>query len=64
MPVNQTAFLILITNCFLFNRSKIGVVPQDTVLFNDTLGYNIGYGDIKGKCVTVEIRNISFNGDF
>lgn len=27
-------------------RSNIGVVPQDTVLFNDTLGYNIGYGDI------------------
>ena len=22
----------------------IGVVPQDTVLFNDTVGYNIGYG--------------------
>ena len=26
-------------------RSKIGVVPQDTVLFNDTLGYNIAYGN-------------------
>jgi ABC-type transport system involved in Fe-S cluster assembly fused permease/ATPase subunit len=25
-------------------RSAIGVVPQDTVLFNDTLEYNIGYG--------------------
>lgn len=25
-------------------RSAIGMVPQDTVLFNDTLGYNIGYG--------------------
>lgn len=25
-------------------RSAIGIVPQDTVLFNDTLGYNIGYG--------------------
>ena len=25
-------------------RSDIGVVPQDTVLFNDTVGYNIGYG--------------------
>jgi ATP-binding cassette subfamily B protein len=23
---------------------QIGVVPQDTVLFNDTIGYNIGYG--------------------
>jgi ATP-binding cassette subfamily B protein len=22
----------------------IGVVPQDTVLFNDTIKYNIGYG--------------------
>jgi ATP-binding cassette subfamily B protein len=25
-------------------RSSIGIVPQDTVLFNDTIGYNIGYG--------------------
>jgi ATP-binding cassette, subfamily B, bacterial len=27
-------------------RRAIGVVPQDTVLFNDTIGYNIGYGDL------------------
>jgi len=25
-------------------RAAIGVVPQDTVLFNDTIGYNINYG--------------------
>jgi len=25
-------------------RASIGVVPQDTVLFNDTIGYNIRYG--------------------
>jgi ATP-binding cassette subfamily B protein len=25
-------------------RQAIGIVPQDTVLFNDTIGYNIGYG--------------------
>jgi ATP-binding cassette subfamily B protein len=25
-------------------REKIGIVPQDTVLFNDTIGYNIHYG--------------------
>jgi ATP-binding cassette, subfamily B, heavy metal transporter len=25
-------------------RTAIGVVPQDTVLFNDTIRYNIGYG--------------------
>ncbi len=25
-------------------RRLIGVVPQDTVLFNDTIAYNIGYG--------------------
>lgn len=24
-------------------RKAIGIVPQDTVLFNDTIGYNIGY---------------------
>jgi len=26
-------------------RRAIGVVPQDTVLFNDTIGYNIAYGN-------------------
>ncbi len=25
-------------------RASIGIVPQDTVLFNDTIGYNIAYG--------------------
>jgi len=25
-------------------RKAIGIVPQDTVLFNDTIGYNIAYG--------------------
>jgi ATP-binding cassette subfamily B protein len=25
-------------------RASIGIVPQDTVMFNDTIGYNIGYG--------------------
>ncbi|MFV1920125.1 ABC transporter ATP-binding protein/permease [Sphingomonas sp. MJ1 (PH-R8)] len=25
-------------------RAAIGIVPQDTVLFNDTVGYNIAYG--------------------
>jgi len=27
-------------------RHAIGIVPQDTVLFNNTVGYNIGYGRI------------------
>jgi len=27
-------------------RSSVGVVPQDTVLFNETIGYNIGYGKL------------------
>jgi ABC-type transport system involved in Fe-S cluster assembly fused permease/ATPase subunit len=26
-------------------RSAIGIVPQDTVLFNDSIGYNIAYGN-------------------
>ena len=25
-------------------RANIGIVPQDTVLFNDSIGYNVGYG--------------------
>jgi len=27
-------------------RRRIGIVPQDTALFNETIGYNIGYGKI------------------
>lgn len=30
-------------------RQKIGVVPQDTVLFNDTIFYNIHYGNFKAS---------------
>ncbi len=35
-------------------REAIGIVPQDTVLFNDTLGYNIAYG--KPGASTAEIE--------
>jgi len=35
-------------------RKLMGVVPQDTVLFNDTIKYNIGYGRI--GCQEWEIR--------
>nr|QNH67873.1 ATP-binding cassette transporter subfamily B member 7 [Brachionus rotundiformis] len=30
-------------------REKIGIVPQDTVLFNDTILYNIHYGNMKAS---------------
>jgi ATP-binding cassette, subfamily B, heavy metal transporter len=30
-------------------RAAIGIVPQDTVLFNDTIGYNIAYGRPAGQ---------------
>jgi len=35
-------------------RAAIGIVPQDTVLFNDTIGYNIGYG--RAGAAAEEIR--------
>jgi ABC-type transport system involved in Fe-S cluster assembly fused permease/ATPase subunit len=35
-------------------RSAIGIVPQDTVLFNDTIGYNIAYGREGAGRVEVE----------
>ena len=35
-------------------RQNIGVVPQDTVLFNDTIGYNIGYGDPEATVEQIE----------
>ena len=30
-------------------RSKIAIVPQDCVLFNDTIMYNIGYGGVRNS---------------
>ncbi len=35
-------------------RAAIGVVPQDTVLFNDTIRYNIAYGRIGATQAEVE----------
>jgi ABC-type transport system involved in Fe-S cluster assembly, permease and ATPase components len=35
-------------------RHAIAVVPQDTVLFNDTIGYNIAFG--KQGCTQQEIE--------
>ncbi|PYG04369.1 ATP-binding cassette subfamily B protein [Thioalkalivibrio sp. ALE21] len=35
-------------------RRAIGMVPQDTVLFNDTIRYNIAYGDPSASDVAIE----------
>ncbi|EDQ89783.1 uncharacterized protein MONBRDRAFT_20835 [Monosiga brevicollis MX1] len=35
-------------------RKAIGVVPQDCVLFNDTIRYNIGYGNLNADQAMVE----------
>lgn len=35
-------------------RQKLGVVPQDTVLFNDNIRYNIRYGKIEATDEEVE----------
>eukprot|EP00045_Choanoeca_perplexa_P013813 m.158271 g.158271 ORF g.158271 m.158271 type:complete len:706 (+) comp16465_c0_seq1:1327-3444(+) len=35
-------------------RASIGVVPQDCVLFNDTIGYNIGYGRLSASQAEIE----------
>jgi ATP-binding cassette, subfamily B, heavy metal transporter len=45
-------------------RSAIGIVPQDTVLFNDTIGYNIGYGREGASQAEVEeaARGASIHG--
>ena len=42
-------------------REIIGVVPQDTVLFNDTIYYNIAYG--KTGASTEEVINAAKNAD-
>ncbi len=46
-------------------RAAIGIVPQDTVLFNDTIGYNIRYGrpDATDQMVT-DAANASHIGAF
>jgi ATP-binding cassette subfamily B protein len=45
-------------------RRAIGIVPQDTVLFNDTVGYNIAYGkpgaddrDVQAAAAAAHIHN-------
>ncbi|MBL8308959.1 MAG: ABC transporter ATP-binding protein/permease [Burkholderiales bacterium] len=35
-------------------RAAIGIVPQDTVLFNDTLAYNLQYGNPKADADVVQ----------
>ncbi|NVN35927.1 ABCB family ABC transporter ATP-binding protein/permease [Komagataeibacter swingsii] len=35
-------------------RGAVGVVPQDTILFNDTIGYNIAYGRLGATQAEVE----------
>jgi ATP-binding cassette subfamily B protein len=35
-------------------RAAIGIVPQDTVLFNDTIRYNIGYGRVGASEAEIE----------
>ena len=35
-------------------RRAIGIVPQDTVLFNDTIGFNIGYGREGASAAEIE----------
>jgi ABC-type transport system involved in Fe-S cluster assembly fused permease/ATPase subunit len=36
-------------------RMNIAIVPQDCVLFNDTVMYNIAYGGIKDPAVAKRI---------
>jgi ATP-binding cassette subfamily B protein len=35
-------------------RKLIGVVPQDMVLFNESIAYNVGYGDPKASKKEIE----------
>lgn len=35
-------------------RKALGIVPQDTVLFNDTIGYNIGYANPEATRAQIE----------
>lgn len=45
-------------------RAAIGIVPQDTVLFNDTIRYNVGYGrpDASAEEIEEAARLASIDG--
>ena len=45
-------------------RKFIGIVPQDTVLFNDTIGYNIGYANpaASQKDIETVAKNAQIHG--
>lgn len=46
-------------------RAAIGMVPQDTVLFNDTIAYNVRYGRVEASDEEVrEAANRAQIGDF
>ena len=40
-------------------RQAVGIVPQDTVLFNDTIGFNIGYGKPDASQAEIEAAALS-----
>jgi ATP-binding cassette subfamily B protein len=46
-------------------RAAIGIVPQDTVLFNDSIGYNVAYGrpgadqsEIEAACRAAQLHDL------
>ncbi len=45
-------------------RRAIGIVPQDSVLFNDTIGYNIAYGrdDVSQADIEAAARGAALDG--
>ncbi|MEB0138274.1 MULTISPECIES: ABC transporter ATP-binding protein/permease [unclassified Undibacterium] len=46
-------------------RAAIGIVPQDTVLFNDTIEYNIGYGKPgASKAEIIAVAKAAYIHDF
>ncbi len=45
-------------------RAEIGIVPQDTVLFNDSIGYNIAYGraDASADAIAAAAEGAAIDG--
>ncbi|APZ99480.1 metal ABC transporter permease [Sphingopyxis sp. QXT-31] len=45
-------------------RAEIGIVPQDTVLFNDSIGYNIAYGraDASAEAIAAAAEGAAIDG--
>lgn len=56
IPHNTIPTCLFVNTCCVFCsvRGCVGIVPQDTVLFNDTILHNVRYGNMKASMRDIE----------